>query len=203
MSANPVPTTERFDQSRKAAAGKADALAAECYCDHYDVKHANVHSAESLPEAEHVVGDVHEFHQILDYGGTDAIVDCGDRHIYIAQRIRPASRRQVDLSLRVETGVEGRTAELGKWQTAHEQGGYIPCVVAFGVYDHVIEVLQTFALIETESILDALADGSLTGERRETGDGTAALYLTLEDLRAHANVLAEWEGVVGSGGDSR
>ena len=203
MSANPSPTTERFDQSRKAAAGKADALAAECYCDYYGVEAADVYSVESLTDSEHVVGEGYEVHQVLDYAGLDAVVDCGDRKVDIAQRIRPASRRQVDLSLRVETGVEGRTPELRKWQNAYEDHGFVPSVVAFGVHDYVIDVLQTFALIETESILDALADGSLSGERHETGDGTAALYLPLDELRAHANVLAEWEGVVGDGGDSR
>lgn len=191
----------RFDEARKQAAGAADRLVHGALAEHYGVERSDVYSVESLKDDAHDVEAGYDIAQVLDYGGCDVVVDCGDRHVHVAQRIRPSRPTRVDLSLRTETGVDGRTAELEKWLNARNDGGYFPTVIAFGVHDHVIECLQQLVLIDTASVLDALERETLVGETYPTGDGTEARYLAVADIREHADVLAEWEGLIEGGGD--
>lgn len=188
-------TVDRFSQERKEWATARDALAARCYQEHFDVDAADIYSLEGLVESEHVIDDGYDVHQILDYGGVDRIIDCGDRHIYVAQRWRPNKKGKRDLSLRVDNGVAGRYAELDKWRNAHAGLGFYPSVIAFGIYDDLVEAFTEFYLIDTAALLDALAVGILSGERHWTGDGTEALYLPTGDLADAGCVIAQWEGV--------
>jgi hypothetical protein len=188
----------RFQQTRKEAATGIDPLVDDCLASHYDVTPTDVYSIESLVDDVHDRDGGYAVHQILDYGGLDAVVDCGDRHVHVAKRVRPNGRRDVDLSLRVRTGVDGRTAELHKWQRAHRDHGYHPDVIAFAVADHVLGCLTECWLVDVAALLDALAVG-LDAERHPTGDGTEALYVSRAALADHDCLLATFEGVTADG----
>ncbi|MEF8815027.1 MAG: hypothetical protein V5A55_14625 [Halovenus sp.] len=184
----------RFQQARKDWATAADELASQCYADHWGVDPADCYAVESLIDDVHDVEAGYQTHQILDYGGCDRIVDAGHRHIHVAQRWRPVGGGD-DLSLRVDNGVPGRVAELQKWRIAYRDRGYYPSVIAFGRYDGTLRAFPDLWLLGTEAILGALCDGGLTPPRHPTGDGTAAVYIPVEDLRDIGAVLAEFDGV--------
>lgn len=192
----------RFSQSRKDWATTADRMADRCYCDYWDVDRSDCYDLEALVNEVHDREAGYATHQILDYGGCDRIVDCGDRHVHVAQRWRPVSGGD-DLSLRIENGVAGRDAELTKWQTAHESRGYVPSVIAFGYWESVLGVFSRFWLLDTRTVLDALRADELATERHPTGDGTAALYVPVKSLRESDAVLNEWRGVGADGGGER
>lgn len=184
----------RFDQTRKEWATSRDALADRCYCEYFDVSPSDLYDLESLVDDVHDRDAGYRTHQILDYGGVDRIVDCGDRHVYVAQRFRPNTRGRRDLSLRTSTGVEGRYPELVKWRTAYRTLGFYPSVIAFGVYDSVLDVFSRFYLIDTERVLAALDDG-LRYDEYTNADGTAAMYVPVDELRRRGCILREWDGV--------
>lgn len=188
-------TSRRFEQQRKNWATDANGLASKCYRDYYDVSNDDLHFLEELVSDVHDIDDGYKIHQILDYGGADLIVDSGIKHDYVAQRFRPNSRQQIDLSLRTNNGVDGRYAELVKWKNAYETRGFYPSEIAFGIYDDVIDVFKEFHLIDTETILDALSENELRAEEHPTGDGTAALYITIEELERIDAILKTWDGV--------
>jgi len=184
----------RFQQSRKRWATQADRLADRCYCEFFNVGPADCYDLESLVDSVHDREAGYDTHQILDYGGCDRIIDCGTRHVHIAQRWRPVSGGD-DLSLRIDNGVDGRAAELTKWRTAHRGRGYYPSVIAFGRYEGTLGAFKEFSLLDTATILDALAAGTINPPRHATGDGTEALYLSVETLREIGAVLATWDRV--------
>lgn len=197
----PEPTP-RFDQTRKEwATSTPDELATQCYCDYYDVPEEDVYSLEGLVENEHVTTEGYQVHQILDYAGIDTVVDCGTRIITVAQRWRPNSSRRVDFNLRVDNGVEDRHAEHTKWTTAHAEHGFYPSVCAFGVFDSLIDAFCEFHLIDTASLLEALAAGAIEGEEHPSGDGTAACYIPVEQLREADCILESWDGVTEQEGE--
>lgn len=190
----------RFAQARKDWATAADDAAAALYCDHYDVTPADIYAVESLVDDVHDVSEGYRTHQLLDYCGFDRFIDCTTHVLGVAQRWRPPNRhRDVDLSIRVANGCEGRVPELPKWSRAYRDGrGVLPDVLAFGVWESTLEVFQELHLVDTRSVLDALAAGALSGERHPSGDGTEALYLSLDDLAATDCILASRERVSAS-----
>jgi hypothetical protein len=173
----------RFDQSRKEWANSADSLADKCYEEFFGVTQDDIYDLESLVDDVHDREEGYKTHQVFDYGGLDRIIDCGVRHVYISQRFRPTHRKHTDLSLRTENGVEGRYPELTKWLTAYEEFGEYPSVLAFGLYDGTLGVIKEFYLLRMEQILCGISTGELEGDEHPTGDGTAALYVSVEDLR--------------------
>lgn len=185
----------RFDPSRRDAAAKADGLTAQCYTEYFDASLDDVYSVERAGDGDGSAE--HGALKMLDFGGCDIVIDAAERFIHVEQRVRPSSAtHEVDLSLCTDNGV-GKPSKFDEWRGAYESGlGYIPDVIGFGVYDHVLGVFQQFAIINTESVVAAVVDGGLDGEEYATGDGRRALYLSMEDLREHAEVLAEWDGVV-------
>jgi len=185
----------RFDQDRKDWATSADPLADRCYQELWDICESDIYDLESLVDGVHDRAGGYETHQILDYGGVDRIIDLGDRHVYLAQRFRPNSGRLTDLSLRVDCGVSDRSPELDKWLAAYESRGFFPSVIAFGVFDSVIQAFSEFHLIDTETVLDAYAAGTLQHDRHATGDGTAAIYVRTDELSKHEAILRSWDGV--------
>lgn len=187
----------RFQQDRKEWATSCDKLAAQCYTEHFGIAPDDIYSLESLTEDKHGVdpAEGYEIHQILDYAGLDLLLDGGDRIITVAQRFRPNKEQRVDFNIRVENGVGGRTAEAQKWKNGHRSIGFYPDLCAFGVYDSVIDVFVEFHLIDTQALLDALASGALTGIEHPSGDGTAALYLSVPDLDRTGCIIDSWEGV--------
>jgi hypothetical protein len=191
----PANTGPRFQQQRKEWATAADRLAHRCYRDHYGIAETDIYDVESLVEEVHDREGGYRTHQILDYGGVDKILDCGDRHVYVAQRWRPVDGGD-DLPLRVETGVEGRTAELGKWRRAYRTHGFYPSAIAFGKYEAVLQAFQTFHLFETEVVLAALEAGYIDPPVHGCGDGTAAAFIPIADLRAAGAELAAYERVI-------
>ena len=187
--------TPRFSQDRKRWATSADRLADRCYREHFDVGDADLYALEALVDAVHDRDAGYRTHQLLDYGGLDRLVDCGDRHVHIAQRWRPVAGGD-DLSLRTDNGVPGREAELRKWRTAHEGRGYYPDVIAFGHYEGTLEAFRWFALLDTETVLAALSADRLDPPEHATGDGTAAVYVPVADLRRIGAVIREWERLI-------
>lgn len=185
----------RFEQERKNWATSADDLADQCYRDHFDVTDDDIYDLESLVDDVHDREEGYRTHQILDYGGIDRIIDCGVRHVYIAQRFRPEHDYFRDLSLRTDNGVEGRFPELTKWQTAHEHRGFYPSVIAFGLYEDFLQVFTEFYLLDTETILDAIANDTIDSEVNPTGDGTEARYISIDELRRIDAVIESWENV--------
>lgn len=172
-----------------------EALAAKCYQEHFGVEPEDIYPLEGLVESEHVVDDSYEVHQIPDYGGIDRIIGCGTRHVYVAQWWQPNKRGGVDLSLRVDIGVEGRSAEQVKWRTAPRSRGFYPSVIAFGIYDSVIEGFTEVHLIDTRRLLDVLDLGILGTDRHSTDDGMGALYVPVEDLDTASCLIESWNGV--------
>lgn len=193
MSAEP-----RFNQNRKEWAGTADSLANQCYCEHFDVTPDDIYEVESLVDTVHDRSEGYETHQILDYGGLDRIIDCGNRHIHVSQRHRPKdpeSNFEVDLSIRIDNGVDGREPELTKWVTAYESYGYYPDLIAFGRYNENADRFSEFFLLDTEAILEGvLADGVL-GDEHKKKDGTEAKYISVAELRELDAIVAEWKDV--------
>jgi len=192
MSAQP-----RFDQDRKDWATACDDLADQCYQEFWSVDKSDLYDPEGLVDDVHDRSEGYRCHQIIDYGGVDRIVDLGTRHVYVSQRFRPTHRIHRDLSLRTDNGIDGRHPELHKWLCAYRKRGFYPSVIAYGLFDDVLGVFSEFYLLDTTSVLRALDTEAMDGIEHDSGDGTAALYVSLDQLHEHDCIIACWDGVTG------
>lgn len=191
-----APHPPRFNQDRKDWATGVDPITEYCYKGHFDITDHDICEVENLVNDKHDRKDGYESHQILDYGGTDKILHLGKHAIHVAERVRPNNKDCLDMSLRVENGVEGRDEEVVKWATAIKKHGFYPRLLSFGIYDSVIDVLKEFYLIDGETLINALANGSKLGEvNPNTEDDTEALYIPVDKLRDIGAVLAEWTDI--------
>ena len=195
----------RFDQSRKEAAAALDPIAKDFYRDYFDA--AGIYDVEAVDNSRYDPDDqVQRWAHLVDYAGIDKLIDVRERVIPIGHRVRPndpTTDWSTDFSLRRSNGVvtpdgESVPCEYVKIKTAIEQGGSYPCYFGFGVYDEpadgAVNGFNYFMLIDTRALFEAIEEDRLDGEENTnaSGDGTAALYFTREELREARCVAAEW-----------
>lgn len=200
-------STQRFNQSRKETAATLDPIAKEFYRDYFDP--AGIYDVEAVDDSRYDPDDDSQrFAHLIDYAGIDKVLDCRDRIIPIGHRVRPndpTTDWSTDFSLRRSNGVttpggESIPCEYKKIKTALEDGGSYPCYFGFGVYDEpagdgAVNGFNYFMIIDTRALFEAIEDGRLDGEENTntSGDGTAALYFTREELREAPCVATEWD----------
>ena len=193
---------KNFNQQRKESANVADAATVKCYIDHFGVSESDIYDVDALTSGRYDATHGYDIHQILDYGGCDKIIDCGSRHVHVEQKVRPVTSGE-DLAVRTDNGSGEHTAKLPKWLNAHEHRGYYPSMIGWGRYDHTIDVLAEFHLVDVATLLSALDRGRIHApehENTQDGDDTAARYISAAELDRVDAVVAQWEKVCARGG---
>lgn len=188
-----------FSQERKEWATALDDETESYLCEYYGVQAHEVYDLEGAFDGEYDPSDALRAFQILDFAGLDKIVDCGDRIITIAQRVRPTSGTGTDFSFRTSNGM-GRPSEHTKLTTAVAQGGFVPDAYAFGIVNEAEDAFERFYLIDTRQFVMALNTGRIEGEgpytTRQGPEGPIrALYFPVADLVSAGLILDSWGDV--------
>lgn len=172
-----------------------DELATQCYVDYYGVEPRNVYSVAELVESVHDKETGEATRQALHAGGLDTVIDCGTRHIYVAEQWQHSKYTPHRLTLCTDNNDASGLSMLDSWLAAYVTTGYYPSVIAFGVYDDFLKVFSEFYLLDAEVILQALVDEPKPGTVWTKEDGCRDRCFTIGELQELGAVLAEWNGV--------
>lgn len=184
--------TERFSQTRKAAAMAYNTQSEWLYQDHWDITLGDIHSIETIHDDG--ISDPYNLRPViqqLDYSGIDALVNVNSGLIGIAQRLRPDAREQVDFSLRCDTGTPYQS-EYEKFTT--DTKSITPQVYGFGVYDESKSVLTAFHLIDIPLLSTHLQNRTIRVEGPYPSPGnTKAMYISIEELGLNGCLIESWD----------
>jgi hypothetical protein len=180
---------DRFDQSRKAIAGRVESTVRSCLADYYDVPEKRAVSTEHEREGAYETEGDYRATDLLDYAGVDWLIDEQPAIIPVGERIRPNKPQRRDFSLRLDNGAD-RPCESARIP-AGLFNGLAPETYLFGWRSG--ESLDRAWLLDCRAFMQRLAAGVLNLDRRATGDGTVAGYISVADLAAAGIVLDSWE----------
>lgn len=181
--------TPRFDQARKDAATSVEGAVRACLRDHYGVPDKRVVSAEHGREGEYQTGGEYLATDLLDYAGVDWLVDRRPEIVPVGERVRPNTEGRRDFSLRLENGTS-RPCESDRLG-AGLQRGLAPRALLFGWRTD--DRLDRAWLLDTEALAEAVTFGEVAVDKRATGDGTVAGYISVGALVDAGCVLEAWD----------
>ena len=182
--------TPRFDQSRKDAVAALEGQVRECLRDYYDVPAKRVVSAEHERDGAYNTNGEYRLSDMIDYAGIDWVVDKQPEIVPVGERIRPNKEGRRDFSLRLENGTSKpcESDRLG----AGLQRGLAPRTLLFGWRTD--ETLDRAWLLDCERLAEAVTFNEVSVDRRATGDGTVAGYISIGELVDAGCVLESWVG---------
>lgn len=173
---------KRFDQNRKEIASALDGEKAELLANWFDVDDEAITHVESEIDGEYDSDTDHKTAVTMDYAGVDWIVDDSPVYVGVADRVR---RSRWDLSIRSENGTS-YACEAERLPAAVKARGLFPRYMLFGVQDDSFG-LDGAWMLNTEKVAQMIDLGM--GKERGNGDGTAAIYLTLSQLRNYGAIV--------------
>ena len=183
-------TTPRFSQERKDAVAALEGQVRACLQDYYDVPANRVVSAEHERDGEYQTEGEYRLSDFIDYAGIDWVVDKQPEIVPVGERIRPNTEGRRDFSLRLENGTS-KPCEADRLP-AGLQRGLAPRTMLFGWQSG--DSLDRAWLIDCQRLVEAVTFDEVSLDRRATGDGTVAGYISVGELVDADCVLDSWVG---------
>ena len=169
-----------FKQSRKVNAARTEPVIRRVLASWYDVDESQVVCVESEADGRHDP-DTLDSDMVLDYAGVDWLVDDSPRVIPVAQRVRPTGD-EIDFSVRVRN-----EAAPACERDYLAQSPLAPSLIVFARADGA-DVSDVW-LIDPVAVLSTLSTAD--PEIHDSGDGTAAAYLSVDQLRRNGCIVHE------------
>jgi len=169
-----------FRQHRKADAAHCEPTIRRVLASWYDVDPEAVVCVEGEAEGRHDP-DTLDSGMLLDYAGVDWLIDDSPEIIPVSQRVRPQGE-DIDFSIRVRN----EAAPACEYSVL-SNSPLAPEVIVFARADG--PDVSGVWLLDPDRVLGVL--NSVQGERHDSGDGTVAEYLTIEQLQRNGCVVDE------------
>jgi len=173
-----------FRQHRKADAAHCEPTIRRVLASHFDVDPEAVVCVEAESEGRHDP-DTLDSGMLLDYAGIDWLISDPPRVIPVAQRVRPTGD-EVDFSIRVRN--EAAPACERDYMA---QSPLASSLIVFARADGA-DVSGVW-LIDPVAVLSTLENHPDAVETHDSGDGTTAEYLTIDQLRQNGCIVHEAE----------
>jgi len=185
--------SDRYSGSRKSAAMSVKNSVRWCLADYYDAAKRRVVSTQNEPDGSYEGEGDYCATDMMDYAGVDWLVDEKPAIIPVAERIRPNKPNRRDFSIRLENGgihaCESSTIPSGLMR------GLAPEAYLFGWRSG--RSLDRAWLLNCRKLFQKLVSNAIDVERRPSGDGTVAGYISVASLAASDIVLESWDDPAG------
>lgn len=169
-----------FKQSRKVNAAHTEPVIRRVLASYYDVDESQVVCVESEADGRHDP-DTLDSGMLLDYAGIDWLISDPPRVIPVAQRVRPTGD-EIDFSIRVRN--EAAPACERDYMA---QSPLAPSLIVFARADGA-DVSGVW-LIDPVAVLSTLENHPDAVETHDSGDGTTAAYLSVDQLRRRGCIV--------------
>ncbi|AFH22138.1 hypothetical protein OSG_eHP18_00140 [environmental Halophage eHP-18] len=171
-----------FRQHRKAEAAHTEPVIRRVLASWYDVDESQVVCVESEADGRHDP-DTLDSDMVLDYAGVDWLVDDSPRVIPVAQRVRPTGD-EIDFSIRIRN--EAAPACERDYMA---QSPLAPSLIVFARADGA--AVSGCWLIDPVAVVSTLENHRDAVETHDSGDGTTAAYLSVDQLRRRGCIVHE------------
>ena len=171
-----------FEQRRKVDAATCEPTLKRLLADHYTVDPEAVVSVESETQTRYDTAEAVAPSHLLDFAGIDWLVGDPPQIRPAGQRVRPTGDH-MDFSVRVRNEA-APACEIDYLR----QPTLRPEAILFARADSAVSRAW---LLDTESVVGAVREAD--PDVHDSGDGTAAAYLPVDDLQRRGCVIDQWD----------